>query len=79
MSTDANHISTKSINVEILHQSGDINTEQGISVGKFYIVHRLRTPSQLFKASAAVTAGVMFALGVGVVAAKLIEYTATFF
>ena len=76
---DEKPVYAKDVKIENLRQTGDIHTEQGFTVGKFYIVHGLRTPWQLFKASVAITAGVLLTVGLVIFASRSLEYIKTFF
>lgn len=74
------NLKTEKFNVETLMNHGSIHAPQGFHVQHLMLQRPLlRTPLQLFKASASVTAGVLFTAGVVSFASRALDYIISLF
>lgn len=67
------------VTVSILENKGSICVDGQIHEGHLQIVNKLRTPWELFLASAAVTAGAIFMISLAVIASNVSKYIAALF
>lgn len=67
------------VTVNTLENKGSIRLEGSINADNLQVVNKLRTPWELFLASAAVTAGAIFAISLISIASKATKYIAGLF
>lgn len=67
------------VTVNTLENKGSICVEGQINAGNLQIVNKLRTPWELFLASAAVTAGAIFMISLTSIATKATKFIAGLF